>query len=401
MNNQIAGDASPSSVIASEFRPSFARWVQEFGRKTLYSPIFGLALGVVIPIVQWAIPSASIEPLFILYTIQAVVILIILAVPVNGPNRVNSVLRQTETDSDGKVGTFGAVGLTMPTIDLEYRVAEESGYRNEKEWMNAIDAADRASREFRPLWRAIWWSWLGLYSILALMEFTKPALGQISLTSDVFEILKNVFSNAANVAILACYYALSRQTIDDVGTVWHERYKSFIRRWIVILSVAVTLYAILLAYHHFEAYPYGPAPIDNVVYIVARGIEYTLALIGAVSLSLFIGRLNSRFFGLPLWFLSIMFAYAAIQPFFPILREIRPDIPSSTLDIARIAIVNLALALKILLFVFVAWAVRSGRLLYYFIRLRRIMQQAQLEWERFSLLLDYSTPRTEIEAANE
>lgn len=102
-------------------------------------------------------------------------------------------------------------------------------------------------------------------------------------------------------------------------------------------------------------------------------------IIGGGTMALFIGRLQSRFISPSFWLLYLLYSYTAIQPLV-LYIENRPDWGWT--------ILNFALFLKCLLYVYMLWLFHSGLLLFYFVSVKRLNNKALDEQrEAFSKLL--------------
>jgi hypothetical protein len=92
---------------------------------------------------------------------------------------------------------------------------------------------------------------------------------------------------------------------------------------------------------------------------VFDGITGTLS---AVVLALLIARMDSKLFGLPLWSIGLLFAYASIQPLF-----VAFALKATVLKMVQTSVLTAALGLKICFFLIVAYSLQSGRVLRYLI----------------------------------
>lgn len=99
---------------------------------------------------------------------------------------------------------------------------------------------------------------------------------------------------------------------------------------------------------------------------------------GGVVMALYVGRLQSKFLGPNPALLIALYSYTAIQSLFIFLEEQQT---------AAILLIDLALALKCLLFLYMAWLFRSGRLLFYLVRVRRAYLDVHTEWLIFRRLI--------------
>ena len=100
----------------------------------------------------------------------------------------------------------------------------------------------------------------------------------------------------------------------------------------------------------------------------------------AVVMSLYTRRLASRFMDCPIWVIVLLYAYAALQPGFGVLGK---DNIEGTL-----LLLNFALVLKTLLFLYMIWVFRYGWLLCYFVQVAQFRGSAMSRMKLFSRLLE-------------
>jgi hypothetical protein len=108
------------------------------------------------------------------------------------------------------------------------------------------------------------------------------------------------------------------------------------------------------------------------------------ALLVGISMALFVGRFESRFIGAPLLVTPFLFLYAILQTVYPLF----PHGEHASIDVQEFlgVVIIVALALKILMFVVVDWLWSGGKLLFYMVHERELMEgpkQVNKEWSRF------------------
>ena len=112
---------------------------------------------------------------------------------------------------------------------------------------------------------------------------------------------------------------------------------------------------------------------------IRKGATLTSGVAGAIAMALLVGRLQSKFLGPRLWLLIALYSYTAIQPLFLYLEKN---------DIWAVVLIDFALILKCLLYLYTAWLFQSGDLLFYFARVRRIYRTVPEQRKAFRKLLD-------------
>ena len=112
---------------------------------------------------------------------------------------------------------------------------------------------------------------------------------------------------------------------------------------------------------------------------VLQGWSYVSGFFGGVAMALYFGRLQSVFLGAPGWFVVLLFIYTLIQSLFFFLEE-REE--------AAVVLIDFALLMKCLLFLYMIWLFESGRLLFYLVRVRRTYKGVIREFGIFRRVLD-------------
>jgi len=194
----------------------------------------------------------------------------------------------------------------------------------------------------------------------------------------------NVGSHAA---LLACYIVLATRTTDTDTA-------PFI--WLVPVVAIGILEALLVI-----AFSLDPilTPGLKLIIIVFGAI---VGIVGGMVFGLLVGQLDSYHLDAPVWLLAILFGYAAIQPLYPILHDVlgascmdclrTSANPSKALakiqDISPSLLIGIAGICKLLMCLFIYHSFRSGRLLFYFTRMRTIADSVGNEWVIFKKTLD-------------
>jgi len=101
-------------------------------------------------------------------------------------------------------------------------------------------------------------------------------------------------------------------------------------------------------------------------------------IVGAITLALFVGRIQSKFLGTSAWLPLAFFFYAAIQSLYPVIKE-----DSHWAKAWGPMMIEAALILKCLLYLYVAWLFKSGRLLFYLVKVRTVYERVNIDWHDF------------------
>jgi DNA-binding winged helix-turn-helix (wHTH) protein len=263
-------------------------------------------------------------------------------------------------------------GFGSPKLIRENDI-KDAGYENGRDLNSDSDKIRRALTQYSNYWRWLLISWLCLYGFLAILGFKGLDLSSL-IASPVAEMqllgirlsLFNTLLNNWNTAMLfLCFYILNKQMKDESA-----------KRNLVdtpFIGVAFFLMIVLTTVFEFMS-------VANISKsFIPKGASLASGIAGAIAMALLVGRLQSKFLGPRLWLLIALYSYTAIQPLFLYLEKN---------DIWAVALINFALLLKCLLYLYTAWLFQSGDLLFYFARVRRIYRTVPQQRTAFRMLLD-------------
>ena len=259
------------------------------------------------------------------------------------------------------------------------------------------EVASLAVRKFAAWWHRMWWIWFLMYLVMTLLRFPNPLIDAGGgASTDLLTYLKgsgsvpsahwhtaSAFEGAiafsANACMLMCYLTLAhyrkpeRELAGIVAMV-------FVQLFVPQLIVVSTAYAGQLNEHR-----YATADLS---------LSLFYGTIACVSMSVLIGRLESRVIAPPLLVVVVLYVYAALQLVANVLlgAQSMPGLPANTLafTVSSMAVLLLAAVfLKALLFLLVYWLLHSGVLLYYMHwMLRSSDANSGIEAERKDFLRD-------------
>lgn len=206
-----------------------------------------------------------------------------------------------------------------------------------------------AAADLRRYWGAIWMAWLFLYLGLTAAAFLGvlpsaelPPTGAARWLA----IGLNLIQNGATVMLFLAYEVVARPTIaDDLS-----------RKQVLPLE-AWLAFAVLLPL------------LETAVLALGAGWElqqwfgWISGFGQGTALALLVGRLDSKYIDPPAWVVALLYLYACIQGAWPVFQS-HPQL--------MLVLTFLALVLKCLLFLFVAWLFESRVLLYFLDRLRQL-----------------------------
>ncbi|MDX6710384.1 MAG: hypothetical protein QOH96_1400 [Blastocatellia bacterium] len=182
-------------------------------------------------------------------------------------------------------------------------------------------------------------------------------------------IFTTAFNNGSSLMIFLCFNILNKPTkIKRTGNIKDNA----LSIGAALVGIA-TLIEILLVV--------GSSSIEK-KYFILQLWSWGSGIFGGVAMALYIGRLQSKFLGPPDWLIVLLYSYTVIQSLFVFLEE-RQE--------AAVVLMDFALMMKCLLFLYMAWLFKSGRLLFYLVRVRRTYQGVKKEFGIFRKTLDEET----------
>lgn len=272
--------------------------------------------------------------------------------------------------------------------------------------------ANEVSSQFWRAWRLLWAGWLLLY--LALVMKSLHGIGaRITLEALITRAATHILNNLSSVALILCYAVLARITVNQNEEAQESTQK---RKHRPRLEKAEELLAFLwLAFAVIEILVVI-FPVDiNLRKIWLDWLGLFSGCIGAMSMALLIGRLDSMLLGVPALIIAALFLYSSIQPGFDefvvkvpseyanesvvrVPSEIKELKEVNTLEVMRatqkasqeedvdqlkkfIGTVLLLYALigKVLFFIVIEWLDSSGRLLFYMAKARQQLKSIPSE----------------------
>jgi hypothetical protein len=254
--------------------------------------------------------------------------------------------------------------------DEEATARDECGYGSKDEWVKAKSDAQSALNQYRNSWKGLLVCLLMLYALLIFMYL--PGTADYKLVTYVLAILITFANNCVALAFLFCYFALDQP--DALGTRGQQNGKhKYWALWAAVLIVLTVVQAacMTLAFRHNGADGFTPENVSRVFgYISGAGVS--------VAMGFYVSRL--KFLACPTWVLLLLYFYLAIQPLFAVFG-------AGNLW-GTVIITNIALLLKGLLGVYMMFLFEQGRLLHYFMRLRRLNEIVGAEMRHFALTLE-------------
>lgn len=266
------------------------------------------------------------------------------------------------------------VPLNKEEQEKENKAMESCGYNyNEEKWDKAKGIANNALSEFKFYWFLIWCSWLFLYIVYLI----RHCLENHGSNTKIIDFFLNPLSNANTLMLLICYLILFEITLAEEQTGISE--KPNWAPWASLFLIITFAEILIRSLDPSNAASKGYIEIFNWI----NGITS-----GAV-MALFVGAFDTEFIKPKFVCTLLLYLYMAVQAIFPIILN------DGQLSLAifkndeelRIAIKLLfsitTLICKTVLFLFVFKQIKSGRLLFYFIRIRKQHYDFGNKWSEF------------------
>jgi DNA-binding winged helix-turn-helix (wHTH) protein len=218
-----------------------------------------------------------------------------------------------------------------------------AGFKSRDEFETLRGDLEADLKSFRYRWATLLGSWIPLYLV-----FTFGGSG----TAKVFDIVFNLLNT---LTMLLCFDALNKH----IDRQEEGHFSGRVSNYIVFLVLVVVI---------------GGASFNNLNAATVLG-----GILAGTTLALFVGRLQSKFFGTRSWVIYLLYSYTAIQPLALYVRQ-QPELGVYVLDFA--------LFLKCLLYLLMSWLFQSGLLLFYFARVRETDTSIWEQRNAFQRLVD-------------
>lgn len=273
---------------------------------------------------------------------------------------------------------LGALEQATPAQAPELRAAAGADPRTREALTRWLDAAIEARGQIRRSWLWLWLSWMSLYGVAVAVELGRPRLSPHAYA--VLKILLTSLNNSAAASLLVTFWILSfvtvpieerrdatRTSADGVGGV------------AAALVIGYGLAELATVLHGLrELADASEAAQRARIEALAGGFDIGSGLISAVIMAMFVGRLDSKFISASWAVIVTLYLYAAIQPSWSFL-ELVERTGAANHGAERLVFVFAWLG-KLVLFTVFAWMFHTGRLDFYFLRVRRLQAGVAADW---------------------
>lgn len=209
----------------------------------------------------------------------------------------------------------------------------KAGFKNAAEYEKERPGLETDLKNHATWWCRLLASWVPLYLVFAFGDFP------------YHELLLVLFNLGNTFMLGACFYSLNKYTDEED----REHIAGWVLNILLLLAWMIVLAALLLKENYVGA-------------LLLTGIT------AGITMALYVGRLQSRFLGPRFLIIYFLYSYTAIQPLFLYVQN-NPG--------WRVIILNFALFLKCLLYIYMAWLFQSGLLLFYFASVKRTAMHQQ------------------------
>lgn len=249
----------------------------------------------------------------------------------------------------------------------------------------------RSLRQFRFAWLITLLSWSVLYSLLFFQSYLTDS--NQSLEFERYKLILLLITDTVNIishtGLLACYLIFSKETTGDKNST------SSPFGWCAAIGV-IGLVEIFLFAGFYSSSRKANISEETIILSLQLLLGFygiIVGLLGTLIFGLFVVQLKDKHLNAPVWLIALLLCYAAIQPLYPVLHGVFKLLAQVNVSLAPIiefsptAVVGFAWAFKLILFIFVYFIIKSGRLQFYLIATRIINEAVDKRWNTFQELL--------------
>jgi hypothetical protein len=222
--------------------------------------------------------------------------------------------------------------------------------------------------------------WLLLYGELLTRKIVeRDRLRTSALWDKIFAGWQTAANNLATLGILISFCVMSFVTTPEVAAPGStppnvDEPRKIIRR-IYLVGALVWLFLLVADVASLTVRDLNPGSWGSAQYVYDVGS----GLLACVAFALLVGRFDSKFIDASPGLLVLLYCYAAIQPLW-ILAAVNGG-GSSSGTFALLLYVS-AMVFKALFYPFLRWLMQSGRLLFYFGRVRDLYESVHVDWKK-------------------
>ncbi|MEP7217623.1 MAG: hypothetical protein ABI876_01840 [Bacteroidota bacterium] len=266
----------------------------------------------------------------------------------------------------------------FPVSSLDAEIRQSLGYANEEKWVDAKDNALRSLGKFHRHVTALWIAWLCLYAALAVPHLLPHGSEFIAISC---KFLADIFHACVPFTVWLCYLSISIPA--NAGKGKRKAMALNLPYWLICFAFILI---IQLGISSLSAY--DPKYLITASITASDLSFYFKAILSTLTggvMCMLVGQLDSKFLRTPPWFLFMMYCYAAIHVMYAVFEK-------PGWEVVELVVIGLMLIFKVALYLFVAWMINSGRLLFYFVKVQQIQEHEDRGWSAFQKLLPPDMP---------
>lgn len=277
-----------------------------------------------------------------------IAVLVVITVAASIVNRKCPTLAQTIASAGQCVIIFGLFVHSLRNrpkgLSLNKSATEvtEAGYNGREEYAAEEPILQKRLRLFTKWWSAMLASWVALYVVYAWETWRTDCFAPSS--NDVASVLAAVFNIVNTAMVILCYNVLNQEP-------GRQRRSSGVITAPAAIGIALLVLIPLLSQSRSLTPQQGLAALTLLT-----------GLYAGVYMALFVARLQSKFLDPAPLLVVLLFSYTAIQPLALYIQNSKEW---------AWAVLDYALVLKCLLYLYVFWLIESGDLLFYFREVKR------------------------------
>lgn len=227
--------------------------------------------------------------------------------------------------------------------------------------------------QFYYSWLLVWGIWLALYTATFIFDIYRENFFLCCpLEVSHLERLKNLIENFLNIAnsvvLFFIYLIITISTIDAKSV--ESRQRALHIGVILLFFMAILLFLIEFFSLPIPCYNYSQ---------VQFWIRLIVGIIAIVAMVSVIGRLDSSYLGVPQWLIIILYLYAGIQAFYPLLYIVKYNIA----DILESIVSTISILGKFCLFLMIRWIATQKRFLFYLLQKANSKSESVAMWREF------------------
>ena len=230
-------------------------------------------------------------------------------------------------------------------LSLNKSAAEltDAGYNGREEYTAEEPILQKRLRLFTKWWSAMLASWVALYVVYAWETWGTDCLAASS--NNVASVLAAVFNIVNTSMVILCYNVLNQEP-------GRQRRSNSVFTAPAAIGIALIVLIPLLSDSRSLTPPQGSL----------AALTLLTGLYAGIYMALFVARLQSKFLDPAPLLVVLLFSYTAIQPLALYIQNSKEW---------AWAVLDYALVLKCLLYLYVFWLIESGDLLFYFREVKR------------------------------